>query len=73
MFTLTTPRAILLGFLAVALAVGSIPFGMKLMDVNAKNDPNSIQRVEICGTYGISQESLKWSCASVSPSGLKVR
>jgi hypothetical protein len=46
MFTLTTPRAILLGFLAVALAVGSIPFGMKLMDVNAQT---KLQRVQICG------------------------
>ena len=45
MFTLTIPRAILLGFLAVALAVGSIPFGMKLMDVSASP---GIQRVALC-------------------------
>jgi glycerol-3-phosphate acyltransferase PlsY len=45
MFTLTTPRAILLGFLAVALAIGSIPFGMKLMDVQARTD---ITKVAIC-------------------------
>jgi hypothetical protein len=76
MFTLTTPRAILLGFLAVALAVGSIPFGMKLMDVNAmgaKNDPNFIQRVQICGTWGVTDATVKWHCAAVSPFGLDVK
>ena len=46
MFTLTTPRAILLGFLAVALAVGSIPFGMKLMDVNAQS--SGVTKIAIC-------------------------
>jgi len=45
MFTLTTPRAILLGFLAVALAVSSIPFGMKLMNVNAQQ---GITKVALC-------------------------
>ena len=47
MFTLTTPRAILLGFLAVALAVGSIPFGMKFMDVQAQN---GLTKVAVCDT-----------------------
>ena len=73
MFTLTTPRAILLGFLAVALAVGSIPFGMKLIDVNAKNDPNSIQRVQICGTHTNLDRQVTWNCAPVLPLGQGLR
>lgn len=63
MFTLTTPRAILLGFLAVALAVGSIPFGMKLMDVNAQT---KMQRVQICGYDHRSNDKL--ACVGVQHS-----
>jgi len=57
MFTLTTPRAILLGFLAVAFAVSSIPFGMKLMDVNAQQ---GITKVAICDVVYIDR------CAKVN-------
>ncbi len=65
MFNLTTPRAILLGFLAVSLAIASIPYGIKLMDANVQT---GLQRVQLCGLDG----NRKIDCVKLTTQHLRV-
>lgn len=71
MLVLTIPRAILMGLTLIAIAIGSIPFGMNLFDASATKAER--MQVEICG-WGYNIEDFlkpqdervkRWNCAEI--------
>jgi len=65
---LTTPKAILIGLIFIAIAIASIPYSKNV--VTAAHAASGIQKVEICG-YEYS--SKKYSCAGVNYGVLSAR